>query len=266
MPGMSDQPIRVWLEPGYDYGRFGAWALDLPGCATWGDDRAAALASVPGAVASFGAWLARHGEREPASGGPDLEIVEEVPTRWVGDEEINPLFGPDRAPLSADGLALGIRRLDAARVDLLELLDRLAVPSTGAPGISRRQRDRTAERPALAVARHVGSAEVWLVGPARPVGALQRPRPGRRPARLSIGDPRLDGRAPAHRRRGRAGAPRQPTAGARNGRRPSRPAGSSSTRSTTSPSSAGSTPPSSRRRSRAGRSGGGGRDPSRGAR
>jgi DinB superfamily len=164
MPTMSDRPIRVWLEPGYDYGRFGAWALDLPGCATWADDRDAALASVPGAVASFGAWLARHGEREPATRGPELEVVEEIPTRWVGEEEINPLFGPDRDALSTDGLALGIRRLDAARVDLLELLDRLAVPSTGAPGISRRQRDRSAERPALAVARHVGSAEVWLSG------------------------------------------------------------------------------------------------------
>jgi hypothetical protein len=164
MPTMTDRPIRVLLEPGYDYGRFGAWALDLPGCATWADDRAAALAAVPAAVGSFGAWLVRHGEREPAAIGPELEIVEEIPTRWVGEEEINPLFASDRTALSADDLALGIRRLDGARVDLLELLDRLAVPSTGEPGISRRQRDRSAERPALAVARHVGSAEVWLSG------------------------------------------------------------------------------------------------------
>jgi hypothetical protein len=164
MPAMTDRPIRVWLEPGYDYGRFGAWALDLPGCATWADDRGAALASVPEAVASFGAWLVRHGERGPEPAGPDIEVVEEVPTRWVGDEEINPLFGRDRDALSAEGLALGIRRLDAARVDLLELLDRLALPSTGAGGVARRGRDRTVERPALAVARHVGSAEVWLSG------------------------------------------------------------------------------------------------------
>ena len=56
MPAMTDRPIRVSLEPGYDFGRFGAWVLDLPGCATWRDDRAATLASVPAAVASFGAW------------------------------------------------------------------------------------------------------------------------------------------------------------------------------------------------------------------
>lgn len=161
---MTDRPIRVWLEPGYDFGRFGAWALDLPGCATWADDRATALASVPEAVAAFGAWVVSHGEPAPATAGPELLVVEEIATRWVGDEEINPLFGPDREALAADALALGIRRLDAARVDLLRLLDRLAVPSTGGAGVSRRGRDRTVERPALAVARHVGSAEVWLAG------------------------------------------------------------------------------------------------------
>ena len=235
MPAMSDRPIRVWLEPGYDYGRFGAWALDLPGCATWGDDRAAALASLPGAVTAFGAWLARHGEREPMPSGPDLEIVEEIPTRWVGDEEINPLFGPDRDALSADGLALGIRRLDAARVDLLELLDRLAVPSTGAPGISRRQRDRTAERPALAVARHVGSAEVWLSG--RLDRSARYNGPGPDDDLRAYCRPPMPGRstscAPSARPSRRA---LSATAGARNGRPPSRPAGSSSTRSTISAS------------------------------
>ena len=161
---MTDRPIRVWLEPGYDFGRFGAWVLDLPGCATWRDDRAAALAAVPAARASFGDWLVRHGERAPEPAGPDLAIVEEIPATWAAEEEINPLFGTDRDALPADGLAIGIRRLDAARVDMLELLDRLAVPSTGDGGISRRGPDRTVERPALAVARHVGSAEVWLSG------------------------------------------------------------------------------------------------------
>lgn len=164
MPAMADPPIRVWLEPGYDFGRFGAWMLDLPGCGTWRDDRASALASVPAAVASFGAWLVRHGERAPAPAGPELEIVEEIAPTPAGEEEVNPLFARDRDALTADALASGIRRLDAARTDLLALLDRLAVPSTGAPGISRRGRDRGAERPAPAVARHIGASEIWLAG------------------------------------------------------------------------------------------------------
>jgi hypothetical protein len=60
---MSDVSIRVWLEPGYDYGRFGAWVLDLPGCFVWAGDREGALAAVPSAVERFGAWLEGHGER-----------------------------------------------------------------------------------------------------------------------------------------------------------------------------------------------------------
>lgn len=159
---MTDS-IRVGLEPGYDYGRFGVWVFDLPGCATWADDRAAALAAVPGAVSTFRAWTVRHGE-PPSAAASTVEVVEEIPTRWVGEEEINPLFESDRTALSADGLALGIRRLDAAHADLLDLVDRLGLPSTGPGGVARRERDRSAERPALAVARHVGSAEVWLSG------------------------------------------------------------------------------------------------------
>lgn len=161
---MTDRPIRVWLEPGYDFGRFAAWVLDLPGCATWRDDRGSALASVPGAVAAFEAWVVAHGEQAPAPTGPELEVVEEIAPTWAGDEEMNPLFGKDREALPADGLVTGIGRLDAARADLLDVLDRLEVPSTGAPGISRRGRDRGVERPALAVARHVGSSEIWLAG------------------------------------------------------------------------------------------------------
>ena len=162
---MTDQPIRVWLEPGYDYGRFGAWVLDLPGCATWRDDRAAAIAAVPGG-ACLVRCVARASPRAGARARParPSRSSRRSPTRWVGDEEINPLFEQDRAALSKDGLALGIRRLDAARVDLLEVLDRIALPSTGAGGIAKRGPDRTVERPALAVARHIGSAEIWLAG------------------------------------------------------------------------------------------------------
>lgn len=164
MPAMTTPPIRAWLEPGYDFGRFAAWALDLPGCATWADDRDGALAALPAAVAAFSAWLVRHGESAPAPSGPGVVVIEEIPPTWEGGDERNPLFGPDREALSPDALTVGLRRLDAARADLLEVLDRLGVPATGAAGVARRGPDRTVERPALAVAHHVGSAEVWLAG------------------------------------------------------------------------------------------------------
>ena len=46
----TPEPIRVWLEPGYDHGRTGAWMLDWPGCFAWGATREIALARVPSAV------------------------------------------------------------------------------------------------------------------------------------------------------------------------------------------------------------------------
>jgi hypothetical protein len=61
-------PLRVGLEPEYDFGWFGVWVLDLPGCFVWRDDRSAALAAVPARVKQFGAWLASHGEQWPMPG------------------------------------------------------------------------------------------------------------------------------------------------------------------------------------------------------
>ena len=54
------EPIRVWLEPGYDYGLTAAWMLDLVGCYTWGQDADVALSRVPSAVGAYADWLADH--------------------------------------------------------------------------------------------------------------------------------------------------------------------------------------------------------------
>ena len=208
----------------------------------------------------------------PAPAGPELEVVEEIPTRWVGDEEINPLFGRDRdAPCggraSPSASAASMPRGSTCSSSSTGW----PLPSTGAgagspaAGATGRSSGRPWPSPATS-----GSAEIWLVRAPRPGGALQRTRPGGRPARLPGRDPRLgDRHAPIGRRR-RAGPARHATAGARSGPRPSRSGGSSSTRSTTSPSWSAASPrrPGAgpgRRPSGRGRSGGGGRDPSRAA-
>lgn len=160
---MDEAPIRVWLEPGYDFGRFGAWMLDLPGCFVWADDRAGALAGVPETVARFTAWLAAHGERATAATGP-VTIVDEVATTWLEKEERNAIYDPDLAPASTADLDRAERWRGYAREDLLSLLDRLGVPSSGPPGVVDRNAARDPERPAIAVARHVGFAEIWLTG------------------------------------------------------------------------------------------------------
>ncbi|HTC85475.1 MAG TPA: hypothetical protein VK656_02160 [Candidatus Acidoferrum sp.] len=160
---MDGSPTRVWLEPGYDYGRFGAWMLDLPGCFVWADDRERALAAVPATVERFGSWLASHGEPVDAPAGPVI-VVDEVATTWLEKEERNAIFEPDLAPADRASADRTERWRGYARTDLLALLDRLGVPSTGLPGVVDRNAARDPDRPALAVARHVGFAEIWLTG------------------------------------------------------------------------------------------------------
>ena len=154
---MTVERLRVWLEPGYDGGRFGAWMLDLPGCFTWRPDREATLAeAVPRAV-EFVRWLADHGEPAPfdVTGREAIEVVEEVAPTWDGDYERNATFAADHDTVSADELDAAIRVLGHARADLDDLLRRLGGAATG---IS----DGRPDRPVEEVLRHVGGAEIWL--------------------------------------------------------------------------------------------------------
>lgn len=156
--------IRVWLEPGYDFGRFGAWMLDMPGCFVWRDDRLAALAAVPSRVEQFTGWLAAHGERTAVS-GTELKIMEEVAAVPVPDlnTELNATFVADREPVGAADLERALYWLEFARTDLLAEIEDLP-PGPATPGVAERSPDREADRPAIAVARHLAFAEVWLTG------------------------------------------------------------------------------------------------------
>ena len=95
--------------------------------------------------------------------GP-LRVVDEVPTTWLEKEERNAIYEPDLVPADAGALERAERWLGYARADLLALLDRLGVPSSGPPGVVDRNAARDPDRPAIAVARHVGFAEIWLTG------------------------------------------------------------------------------------------------------
>lgn len=165
-----ERPIRVWLEPGYDYGRFGAWMLDWPGCFAWGASREIALARVPSAANGHAAWLAGHGEVAPPVESDVVEIVEEVPATLVGDYELNATFAADRRPVTDDELAASVRRLTHARSDLLALAQRLGDFEARGGSLPVESRDHdgdeagaSAGRPADEVLRHVAGAETWLV-------------------------------------------------------------------------------------------------------
>src|SRR5256714_3894056 len=146
-------PLRVWLETGYDGGKFGAWLLDVPGAFGAAASRDLAVSQSSVAFGWFRDWLARHGESLEGSFG-FAEVVEAVAATHVDGYERNATFGDDARPVGEQELAAAIRRLEYARADLDALRPRLddIVTSTG-------------ERSAAAVLRHLAGAEIWLGRP-----------------------------------------------------------------------------------------------------
>jgi GNAT superfamily N-acetyltransferase len=165
--------IRVGLEPGYDYGRTGAWILDLPGCFVWGAERAVSLARVPSAVGAFAWWLARHGDQIDVPATDRVEVVEEIAPSIVEGYERNVTFGTDRRPVTTGELETTIRRLGFARDDLVALVARLDAWEDAHGPLELHEDQRHAARPAgeemaertgPAVLRHIGGSEIWLAG------------------------------------------------------------------------------------------------------
>lgn len=167
-------PLRVWLDIGYDGGRYGAWMLDLPGCFAWRADHAAALAAAPDAAAGFLRWLRDHGEDGGFAPPGPAQLVGEASSTVVGGYERQATFAADHREVSADELAAARRRLTWAREDLLGFL----------PGVLAARHDDSGTgvdgRPEVApevVVRHVAGGEIWLAG--RLDGAARYAGPGR---------------------------------------------------------------------------------------
>lgn len=172
-PVDPNAPIKVWLEPGYDYGRTAAWMLELVGCLTWGQDEDVALSRVPSAVGAYADWLADHGETVPVPRTDATVVVETVRATFADADpyrrERNATFAAERRPATSEELETALRRLDFAREDLLALVARLdaweaehgPLPSQEA---ARPESDVPTERTSADVLRHIGGAEIWLSG------------------------------------------------------------------------------------------------------
>lgn len=165
---MTATPLRVWLEPDYDYGRFGGWLLDLPGAFLWSSSGDRVVSQAPAAAGWYRDWLERHGEEVAMVFGP-TEVVESVPALPDVGYERNATFADDARPVAADEMELAIRRLGFAREDVLELLDRIAALTGSAsalPGGSLREADSaapvSADRTVDDVVAHLAGAEIWL--------------------------------------------------------------------------------------------------------
>ena len=164
-----DEAFEVWLEPGYDGGRTGAWMLAWPGCFAWASGRGAALGRAASAVGGHIDWLAEHGEVVPLPRLGPPQVVEEVAAEHDGAYERNACFRADDRSVEADLLETLLRRGRWAREDVLAVVARAsALPDAAAlRGRARHagQASATADlapRTLDGVLRHLGQAEVWF--------------------------------------------------------------------------------------------------------
>ncbi len=162
-------PIRVWLEPGYDHGRWGAWLLEWPGCFTWGSTREGALGRCAATAWRFAEWLERHTEVRPPVPFGRPEIVEEVAPTSIDGYERNATFDHDRRAVSADEFDRSLRWIGYAHQDLVDAARRVSAFEAGGGSLRSETRETEAVasgadegREARAVVRHAAGAETWL--------------------------------------------------------------------------------------------------------
>lgn len=175
--------IRVWLEPGYDHGRTGAWLLDWPGSFVWGPTRDGALARVPSEASRHIRWLDSHGEAATVPESDQMDIVEEIATTWLDDGyEPNASFAADHDGVSEVELETAIRRLGHARADLSALVERVrAFERDGGTLPMETRLDDVAKhaspgRQSDEVLRHIATAETWLASRLDRSLRYERPR------------------------------------------------------------------------------------------
>ena len=118
--------------------------LDLLGCTAQGPTPEAALEAASEAIRAYLRFLWRHGEAVEPDAGFTTVIAEYVTEGgWLGNGDPTLGFGPDFRPLSADDLAVYLRRLAALRADLLALIREVpqaqlvAEPSDGSRSLFR---------------------------------------------------------------------------------------------------------------------------------
>jgi GNAT superfamily N-acetyltransferase len=174
MSDMEPRPLRVWLEPGYDGGRVGAWMLDVPGLFAWAPTRDRALSNALSAAGRFREWLEERGDSLDLPPIHWAEIVEEVDAVPGPEGEAKATFAEDRRRVPVEEVERILRRLTMARGDLLALAERVTafeathgpLPTTGGA-----REERTAD----AVLRHVAGAEVMLASRLDPGPRFQAP-------------------------------------------------------------------------------------------
>ena len=237
--------LPVWVEAGYDGGRFAGWVPSVPGVLAVADSHARAISLAVTNTARVRGWLEAHDDE---AGIPRMwrgELAGEVEATTDGDYEVNATLPTDRRVVDDVEVATAIRRLGWARDDLLDVAGRIAALEAGGGALP--TNDERGERHPDEVAaprRRVGGL---APGPVAGRGSL-RGADGRRAGHGRAGGVAGVGRGPPRRRSAApTTGPRPRTATARRGRWPRSCAGSRPTASTTcgssSAASSGSTAP-----------------------
>ena len=158
--------IRIGIENNNE-NRCVAWALDYPGCFSYGLDEAEALLNLPRALIDFETWVDDHTPNSWLNFSDiDLKVVDRYTTSCIGADyrpaqpgegyEINAWFADDWRPLSSDEINTALTIFGWQRDELLAGL------STLDPHLL----DQTypGERwNILGIASHIANAELWLL-------------------------------------------------------------------------------------------------------
>jgi hypothetical protein len=123
----------VFVETGVDGGAtVAAYAAELPGCATFAETDAAAVAAMPGRVREFIAWLRDHGETAPAVAGDNWYEVERAAAGDGGSRRAT--FTLDELPPSEAEWERWLGWLELAREDVAESIDEAGPEAATADG------------------------------------------------------------------------------------------------------------------------------------
>lgn len=169
--------LPVWVEEGYDGGRFAGWVPSVPGVLAVADSHARAVSLAVMTTARVRGWLEAHGDE---AGIPRMwrgELAGDVRATTRDDGyEVNATLPTDRRVVGDEEVAAAVRRLAWARTDLLDVARRIAAHEATAGPLPT---DTTrGERRPDEVLRHVAGSEVWLLGRLPGVGRFDGPMDG----------------------------------------------------------------------------------------
>lgn len=114
---------NLYLESGPRRRKTMVHVLDLLGCIAQGPTTDDALEATPEAIRAYLRFLKRHGEGVDPQALFSTWVAEHITQgNWLANGDPTPGFSPDFQPLSADDLALYLRRLEGLRAELLDAI------------------------------------------------------------------------------------------------------------------------------------------------